>query len=521
MQNKDWDNRIRKMAAAEQMAVPGTMEEKIEHILQTDRKHYSVRRTVLLVAAGALLVSGTVTASVGAYRQRMESMNHAEMERYYTQLQEANVGADSYNREMTGTEKQRLAELEAAYEEQGLFPQGELTMLKTPEQYKKGVGFYAARSTFFFPEEEMSDEELLELIDFRKKRDYSLQQLNAEKASEETEAERAQGETAEEESASEIQTAQERTAEDQPAWKDAGEDMAAYEGQMGIQCMAAGADGLYLGGYNRIEWVAAGSGAPETFYDGFSEEVQISCLYEAQDGSVYAGARCFTGEEEQPQWQAKIYHFGKDGSLHSSFYVGERKRNIVDGLAEDEDGNLYVHTRMAEEGENAYLRIYDKEGNLRGSMADGAYVSAMVPGIARGRDGRVYVALKEKDSDRNVLAAIEKDTWQPEIICISEKESDDSVEMPWDAIGVTADGDFVLWSYDGIDIYRTGEKKPVRAVEQWQLPCGVEGTRFACLEDGTVVLLAAEGGRMRTLTGGAEIWERDPKQSRFYYVSLP
>ena len=124
MQNIDWDNRIRKMAAAEQMAVPGTMEEKIEHILQTDRKHYSVRRTVMLVAAGALLVSGTVTASVGAYRQRMESMNHAEMERYYTQLQEANVGADSYNREMTGTEKQRFAELEAAYEEQGLFPQG-------------------------------------------------------------------------------------------------------------------------------------------------------------------------------------------------------------------------------------------------------------------------------------------------------------------------------------------------------------------------------------------------------------
>lgn len=93
-------------------------------------------------------------------------------------------------------------------------------------------------------------EELLELIDFQKKRDYSLQQLNAEKASEETEAERVQGEMTEEESASEIQTAQEQTA-DQPAWNGAGEGMTAYEGQMGIQCMAAGADGLYLGGRGR------------------------------------------------------------------------------------------------------------------------------------------------------------------------------------------------------------------------------------------------------------------------------
>lgn len=521
MQNKDWDKKIRKMVAAEQMAVPESMEEKIEHILQADRKHYSVRRMILLVAVGALLASGTVTACVGAYRQRLESMNHAEMETYYAQLQEANVGADSYNREMSDTERQRLTELREAYREEGLFPEGELTMLKTPDEYRNGVGFYAARSTFFFPEGEMSDEELLEYLDFIEKRDYSLQQINAKKASEEAGAERAQGEMAEKESASEIQAAQERTSADQPVWNDAGEGMAAYEGQMGIQCMAAGADGLYLGGYNRIEWVAAGNGVPETFYDGFSEEVQISCLYEAQDGSVYAGARCFTGEEEQPQWQAKIYHFDKDGSLQNSFYVGERKRNIVDGLAEDEDGNLYVHTRMAEEGEKAYLRIYDKEGNLRGSVEDGTYVSAMVSGIARGRDGRVYVALKEKDSDRNVLAAIEKDTWQPEIVCLSEKESDGSVEMPWDAISVTADGTFVLWSYDGIDIFRMGEKKPVRAVEQWQLPCGVEGTRFTCLEDGTVVLLAAEGGRMRSLTGGAEIWERDPEQIRFYYVLLP
>ena len=201
MQNQEWDKKVREMAATERMVVPVTMEERIERILKAKRKNYSIRRMGFLVAVGVLAVSATVTASVGAYRQRMESMNHAEMEAYYAQLQEAKAGADSYNREMTGTERKRLEQLEEAYEEQGLFPEGELTMLKTPEQYKKGVGFYAARSTFFFPEKEMSDEELLEYIDFRKKRDYSLQQIAAEKALEENGVESWQTEMAETENA--------------------------------------------------------------------------------------------------------------------------------------------------------------------------------------------------------------------------------------------------------------------------------------------------------------------------------
>ena len=45
---------------------------------------------------------------------------------------------------------------------------------------KRAWLFYAARSTFFLPEEEMTEEELLELIDFREKRDYSLAKITEE-----------------------------------------------------------------------------------------------------------------------------------------------------------------------------------------------------------------------------------------------------------------------------------------------------------------------------------------------------
>lgn len=52
--------------------------------------------------------------------------------------------------------------------------------LDDAEDYKKGVGFLPSKSTFFFPEREMEDEELLQYIDFMQKREYSLLTINEE-----------------------------------------------------------------------------------------------------------------------------------------------------------------------------------------------------------------------------------------------------------------------------------------------------------------------------------------------------
>ena len=179
------------------MAVPESLDAKVENILdglETEKKdskntdgkrvnqtvrHYGFRRIVIPAAACLLLASVTVTAS-GLYRARMESMNHEKLETYFSGLQDADVAADSYSRPLTDGEKNRLEELRQAYLEEGYFPQKELAMLDSPEKYKKGVAFYAARSTFFLPEEEMTDEELLELIDFQEKRDYSLAKITEE-----------------------------------------------------------------------------------------------------------------------------------------------------------------------------------------------------------------------------------------------------------------------------------------------------------------------------------------------------
>lgn len=52
-------------------------------------------------------------------------------------MQEANVSADTYSRPMTESETARLEELRQAYLEQGYFPKKELTLIDSPEKYKR------------------------------------------------------------------------------------------------------------------------------------------------------------------------------------------------------------------------------------------------------------------------------------------------------------------------------------------------------------------------------------------------
>ena len=89
-------------------------------------------------------------------------MNEKEMEEYFVQIYRNAIGVDNYNRPYTESEKERMEQLRKSYEETGLFPKGALTMISEPEAYRgKGVAFYGDTATFFFPEKEMSDEELL------------------------------------------------------------------------------------------------------------------------------------------------------------------------------------------------------------------------------------------------------------------------------------------------------------------------------------------------------------------------
>lgn len=563
------DRKIRKMAEAERMAVPESLDAKVENILdglETEKKdskntdgkrvnqtvrHYGFRRIVIPAAACLLLASVTVTAS-GLYRARMESMNHEKLETYFSGLQEADVAADSYSRPLTDGEKNRLEELRQAYLEEGYFPKKELVMLDSPEKYKKGVAFYAARSIFFLPEEEMTDEELLELIDFREKRDYSLAKITEEIEAGDYEYVKTEDSAVSEEMSqtedSVVLGEMSQTGRSQQeqgtgaasvvlgADTAAQEWQVAYEGELSIRCAVAAEQGLYVGGFTmegkaRVEYLAYGSGTPEKFYDDFDEDGEVYSLCIAPDGSVYAALRGLASPGAEHGRLPVIYHISQEGTLLDSFAAGDREWNIVDSMATDAQGRLYARMRMQEDG--GYMRIYTAEGELIGTVADdGAYAVQGAGALGRGKDGKVYVAALAMSEVTAVDAPVTLVSVDPERLCFlpvqgNVTENAKSVQSTgtiyqWNmvAAGVSDGSDFILWGYSGVDTYRLEDAEFTRAQEVWEMPCGTEGTCAVIVPDGRILYIGATGGVQGQTAAGVDISGKDPAKTYFYYEPL-
>ena len=551
------DRKIRKMAEAERMAVPESLDAKVENILdglETEKKdskntdgkrvnqtvrHYGFRRIVIPAAACLLLASVTVTAS-GLYRARMESMNHEKLETYFSGLQEADVAADSYSRPLTDGEKNRLEELRQAYLEEGYFPQKELAMLDSPEKYKKGVAFYAARSTFFLPEEEMTEEELLELIDFREKRDYSLAKITEEIEAGDyeyvkTEDSALPGDMSQESGSQQTQDAGEASVV--PGADTAAQEwQVAYEGDVSIRCAAVAENGLYVGGFTadgqaRVEYLPYGSGTPETFFEDFAENGEVYSLCTAPDGSIYAGLKGLAVPGAEHGWLPVIYHISPEGKLLNSFTVGEREWNIVDSMATDAQGRLYARMRMQEDG--GYMRIYTAEGELIGTVADdGAYAVQGAGALGRGKDGKVYVAALAMSEVTAVDAPVTLVSVDPERLCFlpvqgnvtenAKAAQSTGTIYQWNmvAAGVSEDVDFILWGYSGVDTYRLEDAEFTRAQEVWEMPCGTEGTCAVIVPDGRILYIGATGGVQGQTAAGVDISGKDPAKTYFYYEPL-
>ncbi len=149
---------------------------------------------VAAAAAGLLLAVCVVAVPVRAVvsslvKERMEEIPAKEHEATVEMMDSQPVGADSYSREYSADEQRRMKELWSRYQE-GEFPKGELPQAGSEEE----VGNYElcyliTDSSFHLPDRELTDEELLELIDFEVKRNYALQKRYEAEYAEEIAAE--------------------------------------------------------------------------------------------------------------------------------------------------------------------------------------------------------------------------------------------------------------------------------------------------------------------------------------------
>ena len=76
-----------------------------------------------------------------------------------------------------------MQELAEAYQTEGKFPEGEIVRIASEDEILPDrVCFLPDTSTFYLPETEMTDEDLLEIIDFYCKRDYSIMEQETPQA---------------------------------------------------------------------------------------------------------------------------------------------------------------------------------------------------------------------------------------------------------------------------------------------------------------------------------------------------
>lgn len=149
-----------------------------------EKKRHTLRIPKIAVACMVcFLVTGITVSAVGivnSYRQRMEAMDNKEIEEYYTL---ACVGeTNEYNRSYTAEERDRYTRLEKAYETSSLFPEAELNYISEGSVYDgNGVALDTSTGTIYLPDRELTDEELLVIIDFNHKLVYSIYQTNQER----------------------------------------------------------------------------------------------------------------------------------------------------------------------------------------------------------------------------------------------------------------------------------------------------------------------------------------------------
>ena len=136
------------------------------------------RKRKLIAAACVILCvgvcgAGGVRAGMNYAKQRAEQTSEKEQEALWTDA--AKADADTFSRELSQKEQKRLNELAEKYQTEGLFPDGSILQISDKSEIVSDqICFLAQNSTFYLPEKALNDEQMLELIDFYAKRDYSV-----------------------------------------------------------------------------------------------------------------------------------------------------------------------------------------------------------------------------------------------------------------------------------------------------------------------------------------------------------
>ncbi len=143
------------------------------------RFRYSNVIMALCMAIISFASGVTANAAFVSYRNRVENMPQEEQADYNDKLANDtyDVGDESMTRSFTKTEVERLVKLEVDYYKNGVFPQESMPFLKNLSELKEGmIAFVEEDNKLHIPDGELSDEQLLQYIDYEAKYIYTIEQ---------------------------------------------------------------------------------------------------------------------------------------------------------------------------------------------------------------------------------------------------------------------------------------------------------------------------------------------------------
>ncbi len=183
----------------DQVHISSEMQEEVIMNIQRRMEHGNKNtnawnwRRIATAAAAFALAAGAVSFPVRAFvasvvQERMESVPEEEMKDLNDMVQsQHDVLADGFSRAYSDSEKERSKALWQAYEN-GTFPEKVIAQVDSAEAVPEGTLCYIrATGVFNLPAQEMTDEEMLQIIDFQHKMSYAVEvQAAAAEAQEKT-----------------------------------------------------------------------------------------------------------------------------------------------------------------------------------------------------------------------------------------------------------------------------------------------------------------------------------------------
>ena len=182
---KDYfDVKFSELLQKSEFELPNSYEMRFQNTLEKISAKKAKRYFLLFHSKVAAVVSLSLSIGAGAainlYIQRMNSLNEEEMLTYNSEVQNTDKEADSFSRQLSKLERDKMLEFREEYETEGRFPTKEILKVQKKSEVVHGeLCFCVENSTFYLPKQELTDDELLQIIDFMEKRDYSVRKKNS------------------------------------------------------------------------------------------------------------------------------------------------------------------------------------------------------------------------------------------------------------------------------------------------------------------------------------------------------